>query len=114
MAFNFLKNKREEKIKEFESHVRDEFIEKTNFAKEHGQQFNQLTLPERMNSYENNLFMPLWSDEYLIERTKYYLSQAWHEFDRTDEYTIDSSYNEVLKHKLIHMLIERLEERCKR
>lgn len=114
MTFNFLKDRRKEKIREFESHVRDEFLKKINFAKEHGQQFDKITLPERMSSYENNLFMPLWSDECLIEKTKYYLSNAWHEFDRTDEYTIDRSYNEVLKHKIIHMLLERLEEKCKK
>jgi hypothetical protein len=113
MAFNYLKNKREEHIKEFESHVRDEFLEKIKWYKENNMVFSKESLPERMNSYENNLFMPLWSNDYLIERTKYYLSNAWREFNRTDEYEIDDSYNEVLKHKLIHMLLERLEEKCK-
>jgi len=114
MAFNFLKNKRAEKIKEFESHIRDEYLYLIKKHKECGVPLDENYLPERMNSYENNLFMPLWSDEYLIDRVKYYLSNAWHEFDRTDEYTLESSYNEVLKHKLIHMLLERLEEKYKR
>lgn len=109
MEFTFFKKYRENKIKEFLSHCRQNFIDIYN-KKE------KLTKKEyeslgNHNSYEHNLLTTLWDDELLIEKTEYYLSQAWGEFEETDEFILDASYNDVLKHKIIHMLLKRLKEK---
>lgn len=100
-----------EKQDNFLSHVREEYQELIKQAEHNNIRFDETNLPERMNSYENNLFMPLWSDEYLIERTKYYLSNANFEFNETNRFSLDENYNEALKHKIIHLLLKRLEMR---
>lgn len=66
-------------------------------------------LPERMNSYSWNYIIPFLDNELLIENVKYYILQAFNEFKKTPYYHLDGSYNKTLKHKLIHILLERLE-----
>ena len=74
-----------------------------------GKLLDEKNIPERMNSYERNLYKPLLSNKQLVKEVKYYLLNDGGEFDETGEYIIDGSYNDVLKHKFIHMLLRRLE-----
>lgn len=87
-----------------------ELIEK--FEKEH-KFFSKTDLPERMNSYERNLCIPLYSNELLIETVEYYLIQSAQEFSRNGKYEFSSTYNDELKHNLIHLLLERLKQTLK-
>jgi len=96
-------NKRKKK---FLSNCRQEFIDLYNKKVT----ISERNVPKRCNSYESNLLMTLWSNEYLIQRAKYYLSNSSNKFRKTDEFTIDGSYDEALTHKIIHMLVERLEK----
>ena len=90
-------------------HVRNEILIQINDFKERGKLFNKEDLPLKLNSYERNLYLSYLSNEYLIECTKYYISNAENEFRKTSKYIIDNTYNETLKHKIIHILIKRLE-----
>ena len=90
---------------EFMKHVRKEFIELVKKNKI----VTKDILPERMNSYEWNYLMEFWDNKLLIENAKYYILQSFCEFRKNSFREIDGCYNEALKHKLIHMLIERLE-----
>ena len=101
--FKFPTDQRKE---EFRSHCRKEFIE----LFEKGEPITKETLPERMNSYEAQLLMPLWDNELLLEKIKYYIDQAGYEFYETPDYILPRHYNDAIKTKFIFMLIERLEE----
>ena len=92
------------------SHVDKELLNKINQYKKEGKRFNEKDLSERMNSYEWNLVLPLLTNEDLIKNAEYYIKQSFGEFRKTNEYTLESTYNETLKHKIIHLLIERLRE----
>ena len=91
--------------KEFMDHVRKEFVELVKKNKI----ITKDILPERMNSYEWNYLMQFWDNEVLLENVKYYILQSYSEFYKTPYYQLDGCYNDTLKHKLIHILIERIE-----
>ena len=97
---------------EYLKHVRKEILEQINKYEKEGKRFNKEDLPEKMNSYERNLYLPLLSNEALIEKTEYCISNTWGDFRKSYKYDIKSvtTYNDILKHKLIHLLIERLKE----
>jgi hypothetical protein len=97
-------NKQLEKEKSFKNHCSKEVLDLI----ENGNKLSLKDLPEGMNSFEQNLLMPLWDDDLLIEKSIKYISEAGLEFCETDIYTLDITYNEVLKHKIIHMLLDKL------
>jgi hypothetical protein len=98
---------------EYFKNVRKEILEQINNYEKAGKRFNKEDVPERMNSYERNLYIPLYSNELLIENVEYYLKQAWGEFEPSWKYTLDGSYNDALKHTFIHLLLKRLKEKMK-
>lgn len=96
---------------EYLKHVNKEILELIDSCEKNSTRIYKKDLSKRMNSYEWNLCLHYLSNEYLIETAKYYIEQAFSEFRRTEKYTINNSYNDTLKHKLIHILIKRLEEK---
>lgn len=105
MAFTFFNKAYEKRVKEFRSNCGEDILF---FADNETCQID--SLPERLNSYEHNLMIPKYSNKLLIEKVKSYIENAGRDFERTDKYVLDATYTEVLKHKLIHMLVERLEQ----
>ena len=92
---------------EFLSHCRPEMIE----LSKSGQLLTEETIPERMNSYEAQLLMPLWSDELLIQRIEYYLKQVSWEFNETPDYVLPEHYNDAIKTKFIFILLNKFKEK---
>jgi len=95
-------------LKEFFSKIRPEIMKVLIDYKE----ITSLNIPERMNSYERNFLIPFWSDELLIENIRYCM-QVNGTFQKTEFTEIDTTYNDVIHHKLIHMLLERFEKLVK-
>ena len=110
MTFDSVKEWVKVKKEKYLAHVRKEILDQVEEYQKSGKLFDKVDLPERLNSYEWNLYLPLLSDEYLIKTVKYYMSQEANEFQETNEYTLDGSYSSTLKHKLIHFLLQRLKK----
>ena len=96
---------------EFLLHCRPEIIEMLY----NGRVLYEKDLPERMNSYENQLLMPLWSDELLLSKFEYCLKNTGNEFYETPSWVLPKHYNDAIKTKFIFILLDRfknlLEER---
>ena len=75
-------------------------------AEKNGTKIEKEKANQRMNSYERNLLRYYLTDKHLIETIEYYLEESNNEFTQTDKYTLEMTYNEVLKHKLIHILLK--------
>jgi hypothetical protein len=105
-GFEDLANKKRE---EFFSHCRPEIIKLYNKKEPNIRKKLKEKNIVTFNSYEQNLLMSLLSDEELVNFAHIYLQQAGLEFSFLDEFYLDASYNEVLKHKIIHLLLYRLE-----
>ena len=95
---------------EYMKNVSKEILKLVEEYEKEGRLFVKGDLPERMNSYEWNLCLPLLCNEYLIENVKYYIEQSMGEFREGYKYTLDGTYNDTLKRKLIHILIKRIEK----
>ncbi len=93
------------------SHVKEEILEMVQEAEQNGIRIPKEKANQRMNSYERNLLRPYLTDEHLIETIEYHLLQSGEEFRRTGKYTIDGTYNDSLKHKFIHILLDRFKEK---
>jgi len=99
------------KNKEYLKYVRKEILELIESCKKNGTHIHKKDLPKKINSYEWNLCLYFISDEHLIETSKYYIEQSSNEFRKTEKNNLEISYNDILKHKIIHLLMERLEQR---
>ena len=95
---------------EYLKYVRKEIIDEIKEYKKSGKRFDKEVIDKPLNSYERSLYHPYLTNKALIELVEYYIKQSFSEFRKTDKYTLESSYNDTLKHKLIHLLIKRLKE----
>jgi len=96
---------------EYLKHVKEEILEMVQQAEKNGIKIEKEKMNKRMNSYERNLLQPHLTDDQLVDTIEYYLTQSHNEFRKTDTYTLDVTYNDTLKHKLIHILLERFKEK---
>ena len=108
--FNIFNKEYDKHKKKYLKYVSKEILEMVKEAEENGTKIEKEKANQRMNSYERNLIRPYLTDEHLIEKIEYFILQSGHEFRKTDKYTLDGTYNSTLKHKLIHLLLERFKK----
>lgn len=94
---------------EFMKHVRKEFVELV----ENDLIVASENVPNRMNSYEQNYLMQFWSNELLLKEAKKYIKNCFYDFHKTPFTVIESTYYDALKHKIIHLLIDRFQSLMK-
>ena len=95
---------------EYLKNVRKEVLEEINQYKKDNKRFNKNEIPIFLNSYERDLYYPLMSNSLLFETINKFIFHSGKEFRQQYKYEISSSYNESLKHNLIHILLNRFKE----